>query len=253
MKIFLFFSLLINLILSKSLSTTAWSADLLYENISSKINKNEEVVEYIVIDPDNRLNTTVKNEIYNKMIELNNRNSNNLINYIMIINKINETEKNDLGNLLDNFSSKMKDIFEKYGHTENDTLISAFAIDTKQLKIKIGENIKIYLTDYKVKKILQNREDDIKNNNYDKIMEGLMNDIYNYYGNGSTFLFWSIFISIMSFPFCVIIFVAIFDKCSKNSNNDLSDSFDYKVKDNGEEGKRGEEDMKLSSINNLKN
>ena len=238
MIIFLFFSLLLNSIFSKIQLSTEWTANLLFDYTNKTINDSEAKLEYIILDPDGVLNESAKNIIYDKMENFYiNKTNKTVINFIVLFKTMNETES-DLETLIDSFSSKMDNFYTNY--IENKTLLWVFSINSKKSQIKMGSTLTSFLSNFNVLKILENIQTEINNQNYDKAIEDLIDNINNYYGIGiSTFLFWSIFISMMACPFCIIICVTISVKCNKNSKSDLNNSNDYGVGDYKESG--GEE------------
>ena len=67
MKILFVLSLLYISIFSKLQSTTTWDATSLYNYVYEKVKNGTENVNYMIIDPNEILNTTEKIAIHNKM------------------------------------------------------------------------------------------------------------------------------------------------------------------------------------------
>ena len=161
MKVFLFFPLLLNSILSKLLSTTEWDGDSLFNYISPKIKAYQEILQYIIIDPDEILNVSTKVKIGTKMKEF--YNDKNVINYLIIFYSMNKTQI-DIENIIGNFSLLMKNTFA--GYNENNVLISAFAFDNEKSTIKTGSRVKESFPDSTALKILNKTNTELKNKDY---------------------------------------------------------------------------------------
>ena len=177
MKIVIFFSLLLSSFLSKSIRTTEWSADLLYEFASKKIKNGEEKLQFMIIDPDKILSEKAKVKILEKMKNF--YFNHTVINYLIIFNAMSEEEV-DLETLVSHFSSKMNRGFDDYN--VNNVLISAFAIDIRKSRLTTGKVVRNRLSDSKALKILLKRRTQLRLQNYDKAMEDLIDDINRYYG-----------------------------------------------------------------------
>ena len=191
MKVYLLISLLFNFILSKFQSTIAWGGASLSNYTATKIKNIEENLNYIIIDPDEILDISKKNITLEKMKNF--YLDKKVINYIVIFYEMDNTESN-LENIINNFSSKMKNLFTDY--KENYILISAFAINARKSRMKTGENVKEHISDSTALEILNNRQTEMRNQNYDKAMEDLIDDIIKKYDSrsGSTILAFIIFI-----------------------------------------------------------
>ena len=161
MKVFLFFSILLNSILSKLLSTTEWDGESLFNYISPKIKAYQELLQYIIIDPDEILNVSTKVKIGTKMKEF--YNDKNVINYLIIFYSMNKTQI-DIENIIGNFSLLMKNTFA--GYNENNVLISAFAFDNEKSTIKTGSRVKESFPDSTALKILNKTNTELKNKDY---------------------------------------------------------------------------------------
>lgn len=213
MKILLLFSFLYISIFSKLQSTTTWDAYTLYDYIDARIKNGTENVKYIIIDPDEILNTTVKSEILIKMNSF--YLSKSVINYIIIFYKMSNTITS-LENLVNTFSSKMN--MGVAGYSIDNSLISAFAIEDRLSTIKTGETVRKSLSDSTAKTILNNRNTELQNGNYDKAMEDLIDDIINNYGksdsgsddSGDSKIWWTI---LKVAGVILLVIILIFCKC----------------------------------------
>ena len=213
MKILLLFSFLYISIFSKLQSTTTWDAYTLYDYTNARIKNGTENVKYMIIDPDEILNTTSKSAILSKMNSFYIDKS--VINYIIIFYKMSNTITN-LESLVNTFSSKMN--MGVAGYSIDNSLISAFAIEDRLSTIKTGETVKKSLSDSTVKTILNNRKTELQSGNYDKAMEDLINDIINNYGksdsgsddSGGSKVWWTV-IKVIAVILLVLLF--IFCKC----------------------------------------
>ena len=199
MKIFLFLSLLLNFIKSKLYSSIEWDLDSLFNYTVTKIYNGEEQLQYFIIDPDEILNISTKNKILDKMETFYYNTTNKTIfTYIIIFNTMNKTISN-FKTLIEQFSSKMNYEFPYY---KNDSIIiSAFAIEDDKFIMVRGSNIKSLISDSTAADILFDRRPDLRNKNYDKAMEDLIDVIIKYYTdpneNEETTSIWTIVIFIV--------------------------------------------------------
>ena len=118
--------------------------------------------------------------------------------YIIIFNTMNKTISN-FKTLIEQFSSKMNYEFPYY---KNDSIIiSAFAIEDDKFIMVRGSNIKSFISDSTAADILFDRRTDLRNKNYDKAMEDLIDVIIKYYTdpheNEETTSIWTIVIFIV--------------------------------------------------------
>ena len=87
-----------------------------------------------------------------------------------------------LSTIVDNFATKMNKGVS--GFSTINSLISAFSIEDRQSKMSTGSNVRKYLSDSTAQTILNNRQTQMRNGNYDKAMEDLIDDIIQNYGKG---------------------------------------------------------------------
>lgn len=181
MKIFLFLSFLLNFIISKLYSSIEWDLDSLFNYTATKIYSGEEQLQYFIIDPDEILNISAKNIILDKMETFYYDTTNKTVFiYLIIFNTMNKTLSN-FKTLIEQFSSKMNYEFPYY--KDDSVIISAFAIEDDESIIIRGSNIKSMISDSTAADILFDRRTDLRNKNYDKAMEDLIDVIIKYYTN----------------------------------------------------------------------
>ena len=228
MKVFLYYSLMLNFIISKLLSTIEWDEDSLYNYTSTKIRNRDEELYYIIIDPDEILNKSAKKKILEKMQNLYTKES--VLNYIIIFNKMNKTI-HSLDKIVYFFNLKMENGFPNY--KRDNVLISAFAIDARLSRITTGENVRNFISDNAASKILNNRKTELRNKNYDKAMEDQIDDIFKYYGhNSSRIIGWIFTVLFLGLMCGFFVFGCILCRSDDLYNYDGRDSSDWGINEN---------------------
>ena len=139
-------------------------------------NKN---LQYMVVDPEGYLNNANLREAYKYMENL--YNYYNISSHVFIISKM----KNKFGvdEAIAHFVSKLCYLLYRDNsmYDEKNTLTTVFFIKDRKMRTRTSKELREILTDYDASEILKNRKRDLKKNNFEAVINGLMKDTYNTY------------------------------------------------------------------------
>ena len=215
------FLLLIIIIIScnSSFYGKKWTPELLYEYAKKNNQKN-----YMIIDPENYLLNAdipiLKQKlqlIYNKL---------NIHTYIIFISylRISQDEQYlDINEQVQRFTSEFNYILSNdyYYYNDSMSLTTVFFIKERKMRMRTGSLIKKVITDDDALNILNARRDELRNENYHKVVDELINDIYSTYEHNLIYheTFWYKYVDKNTIKtFIGMIFISLFFLCIfKNS------------------------------------
>lgn len=161
-----------------------WTPDSLYKHVSNThLNPNNprlpKNIEHMIVDPENYLQYADLRDAYEYMDLL--YKNYNISTHIFFISEMQSKFK--LDEEIAEFVSKLSYyLYKNYViYDEKMTLTAVFFIKDRKMRIRTSKNLREILTDYDCLNILNRRKNDLRNNNFQEVANGLIKDIYNSY------------------------------------------------------------------------
>ena len=161
-----------------------WTPESLYQHVSNTfLNQNNprlpKNIEHMIVDPENYLqyaDLKDANQYMNLLYE-----NYNISTHVFFISEMKSKFK--LDEEIAEFVSKLSyNIYKNYViYDEKMTLTAVFFIKDRKMRIRTSKNLREVLTDYDCLNILNRRKNDLRNNNFQEVANGLIKDIYNTY------------------------------------------------------------------------
>ena len=141
-------------------------------------------INYMIIDPENYLKSADLSKIKNKMQLLYDRF--NLSSYIILISHLqlnNDEKTSNISDEIERFTSYFNYMLYKNEQFYNDNmaLITVFFIKERKMRMRTGRLVKEIITDDEALNILRNRKKNLRRGNYYKVIDKLIDDIYQVY------------------------------------------------------------------------
>ena len=208
---------------NSEIKNKTWDPDSLYdytkENFLSENNPNKSSnLKHMIVDPENYLKNADLSEINHNMKFLYDKFKIN--NYIFLIShleipsyKKNHKEEIDMNNEVERFVSKFNYMMYRDNsfYEDNMTLTIVFFIKDRKMRIRTGRSLREIIRDKDALNILNKRRQDLRKENYYKVVYDIINDVhityisnYEYYNsffykNQTNIIISIIFILISSF------------------------------------------------------
>lgn len=161
-----------------------WTPESLYQYVSNTfLNPNNprlpKNIEHMIVDPENYLqygDLRVANQYMDLLYE-----NYNVSTHVFFISQMKSKFK--LDEEIAEFVSKLSyNLYKDYViYDEKMTLTAVFFIKDRKMRIRTSKNLREILTDYDCLNILNRRKNDLRDNNFQEVANGLIKDIFNTY------------------------------------------------------------------------
>ena len=158
-----------------------WTPESLYQHVSNTyLNPNNprlpKNMEHMIVDPENYLqyaDLRDANQYMNLLYE-----NYNMSTHVFFVSEMQSKFK--LDEEIPEFVSKLSYyMYKNYAiYDEKMTLTAVFFIKDRKMRIRTSKNLREILTDYDCLNILNRRKNDLRDNNFQEVANGLMKDIY---------------------------------------------------------------------------
>ena len=184
----IFFLSLFSFIYSSSedpvINPIEWTPESLYKYVSNTfLNPNnpglQQNMKHMIVDPENYLQYADLRDAYKYMDYL--YDNFNISSHIFFISNMKSKFKLDeeIAEFVSKLSYYLYKTYDEYD--EKMTLTTVFFIKDRKMRTRTSKNLREILSDYDCLNILNRRKNDLKNNNFQEVANGLVKDIYNTY------------------------------------------------------------------------
>lgn len=180
-------------------------------------------LQYMIVDPEGYLNNADLKEAYKYMEILHSKY--NVSNHVFIVSKM--KNKYGVDEAIAYFVSKLCYLLYKDNSLYDDkkTLTTVFFIKDRKMRMRTSKQLREVITDFDASEILKNRKNDLKKNNFEAVVNGLMKNIYNTYKYNlehptGFFEENKVIITTISIIICVTIFIVILNNEYKTSTQE---------------------------------
>jgi len=235
---------------SESSTQEIWDPDSLYNytkiNFLDSNNPNKTSnLKHMIVDPENYLNVSDITKIYQIMEMLYDKLKIN--SYIFLIShmeissyKLKQEEYINMKLETERFLSKFNYMMYRDNsfYEDNMTLTVIFFLKDKEIRVRTGRSLRKIIQDKDALNIINMRNEDLIEENYDKVVYEFVNDIYNTYISNfelyNSFLYKNkekIFFSIIFLIIGIILYIYIINYVPESEREDKIKEFLYRNKD----------------------